>query len=53
MAGRLGEALASPLRIGKYGEFRDIGEVLNFTFYHEGVHVGVMKGLLNAVRGQT
>lgn len=51
-SGRLGEPLPSPLRIGKYGEFRNLAEVLNFLFYHEGVHVGVIKGLLYAVRGQ-
>lgn len=51
LSGRLGELLPQPLRIGKYGEFRNIAEVLNFLFYHEGVHVGLIKGLLYATRG--
>lgn len=53
VSGRLGEPLPSPLRIGKYGEFRNLAEVLNFLFYHEGVHVGIIKALLNVVRGRS
>jgi len=49
LSGRLQDALAEPFRIGSFIEFHTVGEVLNFAYYHEAIHLGFIKGLLNAL----
>lgn len=43
LAGQLDEKLAKP-----FNSLATVGELLNFTTYHEGMHVGVIKGLKKA-----
>ncbi|MBU8878200.1 DinB family protein [Bacillus sp. FJAT-29790] len=45
LAGHLDEKAAEPFK-----SLSTIGELLNFSMYHEGLHVGIIKGLKKAYR---
>lgn len=47
-AGRLEEKAVKPFTPGDL-ELTTIGELLNFTMYHEGLHTGFIKGLKRAI----
>lgn len=49
--GRLGEKAAKPFILREGMQFETIGEIINFTLYHEGLHVGGIKGIQRAIEG--
>ncbi|WNB92594.1 DinB family protein [Bacillus sp. NEB1478] len=50
--GRLDEKLTEPLIAGPL-TLETIGDLLSFAAFHESEHIGVIKSLLNALKGET
>lgn len=48
-AGRMDEKVDKPFQPGGGLELSTIGELVNFTVYHEGLHTGFIKGLKRAI----
>ncbi|WP_070120342.1 DinB family protein [Bacillus marinisedimentorum] len=52
LSGKLDDPVAKPFKIGAQGELSRIGEILNFTIYHEGLHQGHISALQRAIAGK-
>lgn len=50
--GRLDEKVPKPFILGDGIQLETIGELLNFTLYHEGVHLGFINALKRAITGR-
>ncbi len=50
LAGRLSEEAVQPFCIGEWIEMPTIGEIYNFSLFHEGMHVSTIKHLVQACR---
>lgn len=46
---RLNESLPQPLSLGDKGTIHTYGEMLLFTLYHEGMHMGCISGLRKGI----
>ncbi|QKG83674.1 DinB family protein [Kroppenstedtia pulmonis] len=45
------DRLETPL-VKPFLSYETIGEIISFSLFHEGVHIGVIKGLQNALKGE-
>jgi uncharacterized damage-inducible protein DinB len=52
ISGKLEERLATKLAI-PFNNMETLGEALNYSFYHEGIHLGYMMALKRAVEAKT
>lgn len=50
LAGRLAQPLKTPFQIPGGPEWTTVGEMANFSLYHEGQHAGIIKGLQYAIK---
>jgi hypothetical protein len=50
LAGRIDQQLKSPFQIRNGPVWTTVGEMVNFSLYHEGQHAGLIKGLKYAVK---
>jgi hypothetical protein len=50
-SGRLEEKIAKPLPVGPL-KLETIGELLSFASFHESEHIGIIKSLKNALKGE-